>query len=139
MKIQDRSFESELVFKSSRSGGKGGQNVNKVETKIQLNFNVLNSILLNDDEKKKILINLQNKIDKSGTLKITSQSERTQYLNKQNASIKFYGLIEKAFEEESIRKKTKPSSGSKELRIEEKKKISEKKRMRKIGTDDYFD
>lgn len=127
-----RSFESEFEFKSSRSGGKGGQNVNKVETKIELNFDVSNSLLLNDEEKKKILTKLKNRIDKNGILRVTSQSERSQYLNRLKAVKKFYELIDKALKEEKVRKKIKISKTDKEKRLIEKKNISQKKQLRKI-------
>ena len=136
MNLSERNFESEFSFKSSRSGGKGGQNVNKVETKIELNFDVLNSILLNDEEKDKIFIKLKNRIDKNGILRIISQSERTQFLNKTKAVSKFYKLIEKALEKEKIRKKVKVSKADKEKRLTEKKKLSVKKYSRKINLKD---
>ena len=139
MKASDRNFESEFEYKSSRSGGKGGQNVNKVETKIELNFDVQNSIILTEDEKKRISLKLQNRIDKNGILQITSQTERSQYLNKIKVQKRFYELIEKALKKEKIRKNTKPTRSSIEKRIESKKNISGKKVMRKLSDKDFFD
>lgn len=139
MNIADRNFESEFEFKSSRSGGKGGQNVNKVETKIELNFDVPNSLVLNDDEKNKILMKLENKIDKNGILQIVAQTERSQLMNKVKARKRFYELIENALKKEKLRKKTKPSVSSKEKRIEAKKIISGKKVMRKLTDKDFSD
>lgn len=139
MNITDRNFESEFDFKSSRSGGKGGQNVNKVETKIELIFDITNSALLNEDEKKKVLLKLQNRIDKNGVLRLTSQTERSQFMNKEKAIMKFYSLIDKAMKEEKARTKTKPSKSSKEKRIETKKKTSVKKVMRKVQLQDLSD
>lgn len=139
MILEDKNFDSEFVFKSSRSGGKGGQNVNKVETKIELLFDVTNSEILDDAEKQKILEKLNNRIDKKGILRLTSQTARSQFMNKKKAVEKFYLLIEEALEEVKIRTKTKPSKLSKEKRIESKKKISEKKTLRKINTKDLSD
>lgn len=135
--MEERDFENEFEYKSSRSGGKGGQNVNKVETKIELNFNVVNSSLLSEVEKKRIFVKLKNRIDKTGVLKIVSQTERSQFLNKSKAVKRFYELIEKALEEEKVRKKTKLSKADKEKRLNEKKNKSVKKVLRKVGVKDF--
>ena len=137
MILSERNFDSEFEFKSSRSGGKGGQNVNKVETKIELNFDIKNSNLLNDDEKQKVFTKLKNRIDKNGILKIVSQTERSQFLNKTKAVKKFYAVIEKALEEEKIRKRVKLSKAEKEKRLTEKKKLSVKKVSRKVSLKDF--
>lgn len=133
MDLRDRNIESEFEFKSSRSGGKGGQNVNKVETKIELNFNIPDSVFLSEYEKERLLLKLKNRIDKNGILKITSQTERSQLLNKNKAVNRFYEITGKALEKEKVRKKVKLSKADKEKRLQKKKIISGKKALRKIN------
>ena len=131
MNIKSIDFTPEFSFKTSRSGGAGGQNVNKVSTKVELNFDVLNSALLTDEQKATLLLKLKNKISKEGILQIVSQTERSQLDNKEIAVEKFYELLNKSFIKQKKRKPTKPTKGSKERRLAGKKIKSETKKMRK--------
>lgn len=128
--MDSNSLHNELVFKAVRSGGKGGQNVNKVSTKVELYFDIPRSMSLTDDEKTLLLTKLLNKVDRKGVLKISSQTERSQFLNKAIAVKKFDELIASAFIKRKKRVKTKPSSVSKEERLSSKKIVSEKKSLR---------
>jgi ribosome-associated protein len=125
-------FTPELLFVSSRSSGKGGQNVNKLSTKVELQFDFKNSNLLTDEQKALIELKLGTFINKVGILKITSQEDRSQLRNKENCIRKFYILLERALRKRKKRIKTKPSKASKEKRLKEKRLNSEKKRERKI-------
>jgi len=129
--IRDIDFLPELKFTASRSGGKGGQNVNKVSTKVELHFDYLNSALLNDEQKQLIGTKLVSFINKENILKIVSQEERSQLLNKETTIRKFYLLLERAFRKKKKRLKSKPSRSSKEKRLKSKKLHSEKKKLRK--------
>ena len=124
-------FENEIYFKTSRSSGKGGQNVNKVSTKVELNFDVVNSKLLTPEQKQKISEKLFNRINKEGILKVVAESSRSQLENKHIAMEKFSRMISECFREKKKRVATKASKRSKEKRIESKKIRSEKKKMRK--------
>lgn len=132
MIFPEKYFDREIYFATSRSGGKGGQHVNKVETKVELNFDVVNSGLISEDQKKIILRKLKNHISSEGILKVVSQSQRSQLMNKKRAADRFYELIENSLKEKKIRKKTKVPSSAKNKRLRTKKNISGKKSLRRI-------
>jgi len=122
----------ELEFKATRSSGKGGQNVNKVSTKVELRFDVSNSLLLSDNEIVRISEKLKNRISLEGILILSSDSERTQLGNKRKVFELFLSLIEKALHKPKKRIKTKPTKASKERRLKEKKIKSDRKQSRRI-------
>jgi len=130
MNIRELNLEPELVFKTSRSGGSGGQNVNKVSTKVELNFHIASSNILSEDQKNLLLEKLAGKLTKDGNLQIIAQTERTQLGNKRIAIDKFYTILARAFTKPKKRKETKPSRASKEKRLLTKKKNSDIKKMR---------
>jgi|ERR1035437_2704341 ribosome-associated protein len=130
MKIWEKDFSKEIIYRASRSGGAGGQNVNKVSTKVELSFDVLNSSILYDEEKILMMDKLSAKINQEGILKITSQTERTQLGNKEVVTEKFYKLLQKAFTKKKKRIPTKISKAAKEKRLTDKKLQSQKKEER---------
>ncbi len=127
----EKDFESEFVFISSRSSGAGGQHVNKVNTKIELRFNINNSNLLNTEEKLLIYKKLSNRISKDGILQIISQESRSQIRNKKKCIDKFYEIIEQALIIPKKRKKLRPSKKWHRKRLKNKMFNSEKKENRK--------
>lgn len=105
---------TEIRFKTARSGGKGGQNVNKVETMVEGYWNIENSDLFSKDEKERIKLKLVNKINTDGCLLVKSQAERSQLGNKQLVIKKINNLIAKALVIPKKRKATNPTKASKE-------------------------
>jgi ribosome-associated protein len=128
--LQNRDFFGEFEFITSRSGGAGGQHVNKVSSKVELRFHIDNSASLSAEEKETVKQKLSNKINNEGYLQIVSQAERSQLLNKQLVIKKFYQFLEKALTPVKRRKATKPTQASVQSRIQEKKKLSGKKNSR---------
>jgi ribosome-associated protein len=120
MNLRDRDFKDEFIFQATRSSGPGGQNVNKVSSKVELRFNYLNSAWLDEEEKALIASKLANKINNLGEIVLTAQTDRSQLKNKEIVVEKFYSLLEKALTPQKKRYKTRPTKGSVEKRLESK-------------------
>lgn len=123
-------LQREIYFTASRSDGPGGQNVNKVNSKITLRFDIPGSFILTENEKALILDKLRNRITNDGLLMLTAQESRSQLANKDMVVKRFDEWMHSAFAPVKARKKTKPTRGAKESRIKSKKIQSEKKKWR---------
>lgn len=124
-------LEKELNFKTSRSGGAGGQHVNKVSSKVELIFDVENSQILSEEEKALINTKLANRIDNEGLLHLQCDETRSQLKNKTLVIERFNTLLKKAFTPIKKRKQTKPSKSAVKKRLENKKRNADKKEARK--------
>ena len=129
--FNEEALLKELNFKAIRSSGSGGQHVNKVSSKIELLFDLRNSLVLEEEQKELICKNLRNKLTKEGLLILQCQESRSQHRNKDIVIHRFLDLLKTALEVPKSRKKTKIPKSVKEKRLQNKRNASEKKANRK--------
>jgi ribosome-associated protein len=125
--------DEEVTFTTSRSGGPGGQNVNKLETRVTLRFDLAGSPSLAPEQKARLAERLATRITREGILQVTSQKHRTQAANREAAVERFAELLRENLREEPPRKKTRPSRAAKARRLDAKRRQSQRKRERSAG------
>lgn len=135
MNLNKTDLQHEVNYKTSRSGGKGGQNVNKVSTKVELLFDVAASQLFTDDEKVILAEKLVNRLNKDGLVQVICDEERSQLLNKEIALERLCRILTQALVRPKVRKPTKVSRGAKLDRLDNKKAQADKKQSRRKNFD----
>lgn len=129
--MDEKQIFQELEYKAVRSSGAGGQNVNKVASKVELHFMLEESRAFSEEEKNRLLQKLGNRLTNSNELILQSDESRSQHKNKELVTKRFFQIIKEGLKKPKPRKKTKPSKASKLKRLREKKIQSEKKANRK--------
>ena len=130
--LPDQSEILKIVqFKTSRSGGKGGQNVNKVSSKVELIFNIDDASFFNDEEKARLKEKLASRLDSEGLLHVVSQEDRSQLLNKQRTVLKLMAILKAGLEVRKARKASKVPKAVKEKRLANKAANAQKKEGRR--------
>lgn len=124
-------FLPEITYQASRASGPGGQNVNKVESRVELRWNLPASQVLNDVQKQLILEKLANQLTANGDLLVVAQDDRSQLRNKEIALARFHELLQKSLRRPKPRRATRPSAGAVRQRLEGKKRQSDKKASRR--------
>lgn len=122
--------DEEVSFVTSRSGGPGGQNVNKLETRVTLRFDLLGSPSLSEEQRARLAERLATRVTRAGVLQVTSQKHRTQAENREASVARFAELLREGLREEAPRKKTKVPKAAKRRRVEAKRRRGSRKKER---------
>ena len=127
---------AELGVRATRASGAGGQHVNKTSTRVEITWNVASSQVLSDDDRARLIMRLASRLSEDGELRVVASDTRSQLQNRELAETRLADMVRRALIVPKPRKKTRPSRAAKQARLDDKRKISEKKRVRRSNTDD---
>lgn len=138
LRVNDRFAipRAELGVRATRASGAGGQHVNKTSTRVEITWNVATSPSLNDDDRVRISIRLASRLSDEGELRVVASDTRSQLQNRELAEARLADIVRRALVVPKPRKKTRPTRAAKEARLTDKRRTSEKKRVRRSNTDD---
>ncbi len=129
--------DAEIEVRATRAGGPGGQNVNKVSTRIELHFDVEGSSVLSASQRRRIQSRLRTRISRAGVLRVVSQKHRTRTQNASAARERLAELLREALHVPRARRATRPTSGARKRRLDEKRRRADTKRQRRRPTDEH--
>jgi ribosome-associated protein len=126
----------ELIVRATRSGGPGGQHVNTSATRVEIVWNVADTVALDPERRERVLSRLRSRIDGDGTLRVVASESRSQRHNRDAAAERLAAVVATALAVRARRRPTRPTAASKRQRIDAKRRLSEKKRMRRTTAED---
>jgi len=127
---------AELDVRASRASGAGGQHVNKTSSRVEVTWNVTTSPSLDDADRARLIARLAPRISEEGELRVVASDTRSQLQNRELAESRLAEIVRRALVIPKVRKRTRPSMAARQARLADKRKVSEKKRVRRINTDD---
>jgi ribosome-associated protein len=138
LRVNDRLAipRAELGVRATRASGAGGQHVNKTSTRVEVTWNITLSQTLRDEDRARLVTRLASRLSDDGELRVVASDTRSQLQNRELAETRLADIVRRALVIPKARRKTRPSRAAKQARLDQKRKISEKKRVRRSNTDD---